>query len=371
MGLSLGWMLAERGCAVDLFEMRSEPGGASWAAAGMLGLCAELDPRNETMVALNRLSAALWPDFQQRLEAAAGAALPIDTTGTLVVRNLDDTGLKQHFERLSAHNLPAALIDGDALLTDEPNLSGQGRCALRCPEDASLDPRRLVLLLKTAFLASGGRLHETRKVTALMRRGGRVTGIDMGTEAFSADITILCAGWQTASICPELEFSITPVKGEILGLKAPVPLLRHVIRGAGVYLVPRPGRIVVGATVLPGQTDGRVDAARIADLHRQAAALVPALADLEIDETWAGIRPRTPDDLPILGPAGYDGLWVSAGHFRNGIFWSPATADLLTRHLLDLPGARDIAAFAAHRFKSGASTQAAPPSAASIQTPDR
>jgi glycine oxidase len=131
---------------------------------------------------------------------------------------------------------------------------------------------------------------------------------------------------------------VRPIKGQMLALRMDkaAPLVRHVIWGPGIYLVPRlDGRLIVGATVEEKGFDSTLTAGGLLTLLEAAWRAVPAIEELPIDEMWVGHRPGSRDDAPILGPAPLDGLIYATGHHRNGILLAPVTADTIARLVLD------------------------------------
>ena len=168
-----------------------------------------------------------------------------------------------------------------------------------------------------------------------------------------------CAGAWAAQIGP-VKIPTRPVKGQMLAL-APVvtpanlttskKLLHHVVRG-DVYIIPRgDGRIVVGSTAEDVGFNKRVDAPTIQNLHQAAANLVPSIGEARILEDWAGLRPGTPDGLPIVGRAEVEGYFVSTGHYRDGILLAPITARLMSQLIRGCAPEIDIAQFSPDRFR--------------------
>lgn len=354
IGLSIGWRLAQSGCEVKLFD----DGGicASEAAAGMLGLCAELDGLNSDLLNFNRINAALWPNFRRELERVSGLDLDFSPTGTLVLRHQSDSSeigsLFQRYEYLKSLDLPAEWLGRDAIRDREPLVDGKWVDGIYCGQDYSIDPRLMTEALKRAFQASGGELIEAQEVEAIAASPAGGFFLTVNGERVGAENVVIAAGWRSASLlkpfgvnCP-----IEAVKGEILSVETKEMLIRHVIRTDQVYLVPRRDRIVIGATVLPGLSDLSVDNAHIAKLISCAADVVPSIGHLNVLDVWAGVRPLMPDHLPVLDEISTLGLFVATGHYRNGIFWTPATAELISSMVLEKPLITDVEAFRALRF---------------------
>jgi glycine oxidase len=188
-------------------------------------------------------------------------------------------------------------------------------------------------------------------VTRIDIRHGRVTGVTTNKTSFSSAKVVNCAGAWSGQIAP-YAFPTRPVKGQMLCLIMPSrTTITHVIRSPEVYLIPRgDGRLLVGATVEDAGFDKRTDRATIQRLHRAALALVPKLAEARILEDWAGLRPGTPDALPILGATKTSGYFVATGHFRDGILLAPITAQIMANVITGCRAVYDLKAFDPQRF---------------------
>jgi len=338
IGLSLSIALRKRRAQVLLVE-RGEPGReASHAAAGMLADCviempAALEP-------LARASAAMYPEFVHELQDESGVEVDLRDQGTLVFP------APEHLDNPAAfganHRLPAPLREL------EPELADPGRPALFLKE-RSVDPRALsAAALKTAK-HRGVDISSGSMVKNVLASDGRVVGVATDRADYHAPVVVNCAGaW--AGQLPPLGFPTRPVKGQMLAV-AGGNLLRHVIRSPGVYLVPRSnGRILIGSTLEEAGYDKRVDTDIIHRMHRAAVALLHRLEEARQLEAWAGLRPGTPDDLPILGPTSMPGYFVAAGHFRDGILLAPVTAEVMAEVVTGSRPAYDLSPFSPARF---------------------
>jgi glycine oxidase len=188
-------------------------------------------------------------------------------------------------------------------------------------------------------------------VSAVNLWQGEVTGVTTTKTSFLAPKVVICAGAWSGQIAP-CAFPTRPVKGQILCLAMPSrTLLKHVIRSPKAYLIPRSdGRLLVGATVEEAGFDKRTDPDTIQRLHRAALELVPKLRDARMLEDWAGLRPGTPDSLPILGASQTPGCYVATGHFRDGILLAPITAKLMCAVIEGNTPELDLSAFSPSRF---------------------
>ena len=358
IGLSLGWRLAQAGCPVTLIERNALTGrGASWAAAGMLAAGIEAEPTEEALFALARWSQSLWPDFAAELEAATGLPVGYDATGTLVCAFTRDQAEKLRHGIAFQRELGGVFewLGSAAAREREPGLAPNLVAAAFSPNDHQVDNRLLAAALAEAFRRAGGRL-VTGVEASVDLAGGRAVGIVAGDTRHPADLTIVAAGAWSRTV-PGLPAAYRPptrpIKGQMLALQMPAaaPLVRHVIWGGHCYLVPRAdGRLLIGATVEERGFDTTITAGGLLGLLDDAWRTLPGIEELPVHETWARFRPGSPDDQPILGPTGIDGLLVAAGHHRNGILLTPATADAMAELVLTGRTSERIRPFGIDRF---------------------
>jgi glycine oxidase len=358
IGLSIGWRLAEAGCAVDLYERGKAGRGASWAAAGMLAAAVETEPGEEALVPLTRASQALWPGFARALKAASGIDVGLRDEGTLVVALTRDDAerLRFTFALQRRLGLEIELLSAAEALRREPHLSPRVTAACFSPHDTQVDNRRVAAALVEAFRRAGGRLHEQSPVAAIDVAGGTARGVVVGGERRAADIVVLAAGaWaqEIEGIPAPARPPVRPVKGQMLALRVDpsAPLLRHVLWAPKAYLVPRrEGRLVVGATVEERGFDEALTAGGVMALLEGAWRALPGIEELAIEEMWVGFRPGSRDDAPILGPCAVDRLVLAVGHHRNGILLTPITAEAVSALVLTGVAPPSIRPFALDRF---------------------
>ncbi|TQJ25150.1 glycine oxidase [Micromonospora sp. A202] len=354
IGLAIAWRCAARGLRVVVHD--PEPGsGASAVAAGMLSPVAEAYFGERQLTGLLLASAARWPAFAAELTAASGTGIGYRTEGTLMVGLTGDDLAEAR--RLWAYQqglgLPVTPLRPSELRDREPALAPRLRGGALAPTDHQVDPRRLVPALRTAAQRAGAVL--------VPQAVAHLSDVD-------AAVTVVAAGCGAAALTG---LPVRPVKGQILRLRAPdgvAPGFRHVIRGYAdgepVYLVPRAdGEVVLGATV-EERADTTVTAGAVQRLLRAGVDLLPELAEYDLVEAVAGLRPGTPDNAPILGPLpDRPDVLAATGHHRHGIVLTPITADLITELVLD--GVPDplLAPFGPERFV-GAGSAARTPAAA-------
>ncbi len=356
IGLAIAWRAAQRGLSVCVLERGELGAGASRVAAGMLAPVTEADAGELALLKLGLRSARAWPAFAAELAQAAGADPGLRSSGALVVaRDRDEA---EALERELALRVELGL-DVERLLPSaarrlEPALAPTVRLALDVPGDHSADPRAVVLALAQAARHAGATLRTGTKVERVERARGQVTAIGLaGGETLRVDRVVAAAGAWSAAIDGLPPIPLRPVKGQILRLRDPAGpgLLERIVRFEGGYLVPRgDGRYVLGATMEERGFDTTVTAGGLYELLRDAGELVPGVHELVVEEISAGLRPATPDNAPLLGPAGeLEGLHWATGHHRNGILLAPVSADIVVDGLVG-GGAELPAAFAAARF---------------------
>jgi glycine oxidase len=358
IGLSIAWRAAQRGFGVTVAD--PDPGqGASHAAAGMLTPVSEAAYTEKELFGLGAASLERYPAFAAELTEATGLPTGFRLTGTLQVGyDHDDLAVIDELRMLQdSLGVPGQRLTGRECRRLEPRLDPSVRGGLLAEADGSVDPRQLTRALLAAVDRAGVQVIR-QPVT---RIDGRTARLADGTVA-EADWVVLAAGWNSGQIDglpPGAVPPIRPVKGQILRLRAPGRFLnrvvRGVVRGSSVYLVPRDdGELVVGATQEELGEDTRVTAGGLWELLRDARTLVPGLTELEFTEAVARLRPGTPDNGPVLGPgpAGgtADGLVLATGHFRNGVLLTPVTADAIVAYLTDGQLPEAAAHFTIERF---------------------
>ncbi|NUT47508.1 MAG: glycine oxidase ThiO [Saccharothrix sp.] len=306
IGLSAAWYAARDGYAVEVVD-RGSPHGGSWVAGGMLAPITEAWPGDEDVLELGVESLELWPGFARDL----GVALSPVGTLAVAVDRADVEVLDQLCAHLGRMGRSATKLTGRELRALEPGL-GSVRSGLSVPGDVAVDNRALLRALREACAAAGV-----------------VFAAEPDAER---DVTVIAAGAWSRDLHPALRDVIRPVKGEILRLTArpgALPPPRHTVRahvsGRPVYLVPREGGFVIGATQYEAGFDGDVTVGGVRDLLHDAEVVWPGVAEYALTEAAAGFRAGSPDNAPVvdwLEP----GVLAATGHHRNGLLLAPATA---------------------------------------------
>ncbi len=370
IGLAVAWRAAQAELSVALVD--EEPGqGASYAAAGMLAPVTEAHYGEEPLLALNLESARRYPSFVDELEAATGMTVAYRPSGTLVVAADDDdtAAIGELFRFQRELGLPVQRLRRRECRELEPLLAPRVRAGMVTEVDHQVDSRRLVAALLTAGERAGVSLHR-RRASGLRLDGDRVVGATLADgQVLEAPTVVLAAGCWSArleGLPSSVRPPVRPVKGQILRLRgasgAPLPArtVRGLVHGASVYLVPRAdGEVVVGATVEERGFDTTVTAGATYELLRDAVEIVPGISELELVEARAGLRPGSPDNAPLLGPAAVEGLVVATGHYRNGVLLTPVTADGIVEVLLTGQAPELIAPFSPVRFAGALSSSGA------------
>jgi len=337
IGLSIAWRSATRGLSVAVVDPR--PGkGASWAAAGMLAPAGEAHFGETALTALNLEAARAWPRFARELEESSGRSVDYLAAGSLLVavdasdRVATDDLLGFHVEL----GLAARRLSARECRKLEPLLSPGVRGGTEFADDHQVDNRRVVEALLAAGRSEGVSFLED-EVTGVEIDGGRVAGVVLRSAgrrpAGAVVVAAGCRSGQLDGVPAWVLPPVRPVKGMTLRLQGPThgPGLRRTVRGLvhgrNCYLVPRrDGSVVVGATVEEKGYDLTVQVGAIGDLLDDARRLVPSLDEYALVDTTTGLRPGSPDNAPMVGATGVDGLIVATGHYRNGILLAPITA---------------------------------------------
>ena len=311
IGLACGFELASRGYQVALFDPANPGDSASWAAAGMIGPAFEMMKHGTGPLSdLCFESAALWPGFAGRLREASGRPVGYDPAATLsIARTVAEADARSGLaEALRVHdNSPPWLSPLE--VQSRFHLSGRIEAVLELPSDAQVDNRRLLPALRAAIASQGG---------AFLQKGVETRADIEATLGYVPDAIIWARGRRELGVC-------TGVKGQALSLASFPGAPHRVIRFGSSYVVPKPDRIVIGATSEEAFSHAGVSPAVARSLLEEAIAILPALAGAKQLESWAGVRPKSKDGTPIIGSL-KDNEFVAAAHHRNGILLAPVTA---------------------------------------------
>jgi len=333
IGLAIGWRAQQRGLRTVVLDA-GEP-GAWQVAAGMLAPVTETDFGEDALLRLGLEGVARFAPFCDELAEAAGRDPGLHRAGTLVVaRDADEAAALDRLHALQGSlGLAVERLLPSAARRAEPGLAPTVRLALDVPGDHSVEPRALTAALADAFERAGGELRPRSRVEALTDGGIRLAS----GETLRAGAVVVAAGAWSAGL---VAVPVRPVKGQNLRLRDPQGpgLVTRTVRTPDAYLVPRPdGRYVLGATVEERGWSSAPTAGGAFELIRDVSEVVPGVLEMEIEELGAGLRPGSPDNLPLIGPSGRPGVHLATGHYRNGILLAPVTAELVVAGLLGEP----------------------------------
>jgi glycine oxidase len=344
IGLSCAWRAAQRGLDVLVLERSDPASGATGVAAGMLAPVGELSFGERQLLEMTLASAAAFPRFVAELEGAAEQSTGYSRCGALhVALDRDEAAeLRRIHELQRSMKLDAEWLAPRRCRELEPGLAPSFAGGVHAPDEAAVSPRALVAALLAALEAERGEVRTGAAVCDALIENGRVRGVRTasGDEVLAARVVLAAGCWSGSAdwLPPEVRPPVRPVKGQILELRGPAeePICERIVASERVYLVPRgDGRLIVGATVEERGFDLTVTAGGVHELLREAYRLLPEVAELELAGASAGLRPGTPDNLPLIGPGALDGLVLATGHFRNGVLLAPLTADAVAAVLAD------------------------------------
>ena len=373
IGSSIAFELSSENLRVAVLD-RQEPGReASWAAAGMLAPAPD-SPETSALVPLGKQSLSLYPEFVAAIEKASGKSTDFTRNGTFEVfrgprANAQRDAMVTEFHRLA---IAAEAISLDDAGKHEPSLATHSGAIAWLPDEATVDPRLLVEAVLAAATNRGAEIRADCAVDSLLYEGKACTGVISAGQEIAAKQVIIAAGCFCATIAssagaphaahhqPQLQqyAPVHPVRGQMLALRSPTVHLKKVLRSDYGYLVPRrDGRIIAGSTLENAGFVKQVTPQGVRQILDAALELAPALADAKIVEDWSGLRPGTPDQLPIIGPTDIPGLWLATGHYRNGILLAPATAKIMRDWIVTGKSNFNAESFSPLRFTTAANSQ--------------
>jgi glycine oxidase len=355
IGGAIALELSRAGMRVGLYD-RQQPGlEASWASAGILSPAPE-NPATVAMVPLGKASLSLYPEFIAQVEEISGKSAGFRAKGTLQALFSHDT--KEELSTIIAlHHglgLKAEPLRAEDARELEPSLSEEVEAGILRPDECSVDNRALTNAVLDAAQRSGAEIFSGNGAKAIWREGERCRGLILNDERVEAKWTVVAAGCFSAAIEGVAAYApVRPAKGQMVALRSEDVEIERVLWSEHVYLVPRnDGRILAGATVEYAGFDKRTTAGGVKKILSAAIELAPRLANARIEETWAGLRPDSPDHLPILGPTDLDGLLMATGHFRSGILFTPITARLIREWITEQKVSMEWDRFSPLRFQT-------------------
>jgi glycine oxidase len=340
IGLAAARELALQGRSILVLDRGNPRDATSWAAAGMLAPQSEADaptPFFELCLA----SARLHRDWTTHLHEESGIDPEYADSGLIFLASTDDAlcRLRRAMEWQKTRGLAVELLTPQETLRMEPGVDLPIAGAVLMPEESHVTPRNVLESLRGACAAKEVEMRTGVCVLEVTSSGGRVTGVRTSTERIEADWVVIASGVHTSEIDGlRPAIPLAPRKGQILSLTTTTPAFQRMIRWDHAYLVQRRnGELVVGATNEDAGFDRSLTPAGIGGLLDRAQQMSSRLGGLPIQDMWTGLRPATPDGLPVIGKAGLAGLIYATGHYRNGILLAPVTAACVAALIENLP----------------------------------
>jgi len=381
IGLSLALRLRDEHRSVLVVEKHEPAGEATHAAGGMIANC---DPHTPAILQpFADASAALYPEFVHEIESESGESTDLRDVGTIAFFGRGNSPTHAAARKLSVDELrtlePALAVETEILITclypdaetplpvfKVPSVAVEMHGPPWFLPERCVDPRALGRALTKACKKRAVDFATGSEVLEVLTAAGRAMGVRTSHATYHAAAVVNCAGAWAAKILP-LAIPTRPVKGQMVCVvpqtspsSAPrIPssgirgseMIRHVVRTPGIYIIPRSdGRILLGATVEDAGFDKRTDPRTIQRLYQAGLHVAPILSSTRIHDAWAGLRPGSPDNLPILGETAIPAYFAATGHYRDGIMLAPATADAMAQLITGQQPFLDLAPFSSSRF---------------------
>ena len=337
IGLACAWSAMRRGMRVVVLERAEATAGATRVAAGMLAPVGELQHGEEVLLEMTVASAAMYSEWAGEVEEASGRPTGYERLGSLhVALDRDEAEvLRRQHELQRSVGLEAEWLSPRGCRRLEPGLHPSLNGGVFVEGEAVVDPRLLAEALRGALERGGAAMRFGAEVVELVCEGERAVGVRLadGEELRAEAIVAATGSWSGGAgswLPEEVRPPVRPVKGEVveLGSRRGERLCERIVASERVYVVPRAdGRVILGATMEEAGFDDAVTAGGVLELLREAYRLLPEVAEMEVVEVAAGLRPGSPDNVPIVGRSEMKGLVLATGHHRNGILLAPLTGE--------------------------------------------
>lgn len=358
IGLSLARELRKKGVSRITILERSEIGReSSYAAAGMLAPNAETDCADKFAEFCTE-SLRLYPNYAAELLDETGVDIELDRSGTLYLAftENDAAEIRHRYQWQKRAGLTLEHLTAQETRRAEPFVSPDVRESLFFPNDWQVENRKALRALRKYAEINQINIVENAEITGLLNENDKIIGAATATEKFFAEKAVLTTGAWTSLIKTQgfALPTVKPMRGQMIVFQTAKRLFHKVIYTPRGYIVPRAdGRILVGATVEDVGFDKSVTESGTETLLDAALEISPSLANLEIAEKWAGLRPFAADGLPIIGDfAEAENLFVAAAHYRNGILLAPLTAKILAEKIAENRDSGYFGFFNPRRFKT-------------------
>lgn len=351
------WAMGEStglGCGVILFKTLSKQMRESGCSDAP-----EMKPHimPKAFFDMSMMSNAMYPELYNEL-----------TENHSVDFKFERTGLKflmfDKYDRMYAEHISAAIPDRqkhvrwlnqEELLSSEPNISKEAIGAMEFDCDHQINPYRLNEAYLEGARQNGVDLFLNTKVTGVERRGNRVVAVKTEQGSLPCNLMVNAAGAWAETLCKwatDMPMPVFPVKGQVIISEKLPKLLNGCLTTSDCYIAQKDnGEVLIGSTTEERGFDTTNDVKYIKQLAQGAMKSIPALKDMNIKRCWAGLRPGSPDELPILGPMpGIKGYLNACGHFRTGMLTSAITGRIINEIVRELPTCIDIEPFSYQRF---------------------
>jgi glycine oxidase len=353
IGLSIARELALHGRSVMVLDRGNPRDAASWAAAGMLAPQSEAEAPSP-LFDLCLASARIYRAWADQLHEESGVDPEYADSGLLLVASTEESlcRVRRIAEWQRSAGLKAELLSPEDAARLEPFITLPLTGAALMSDECHVTPRRLLEALTGACAVKRVEIRSGVRALAIKNVRGRVTGVRTSTEHFAGGCVVIASGARS----PEIDglappIPVTPRKGQILSLTSQPQGFTRMIRWEHAYIVPRrTGELIVGATNEDAGFDRSITPAGVGSLLTRVQQLSSRVSSLPIGEIWTGLRPATPDGLPVIGKASLEGLIYATGHYRNGILLAPITASAVRSIIDESPYPVPLAAVAPSRF---------------------
>jgi glycine oxidase len=321
---------------VDVLVIERGPlgGESSWAGGGIIS---PLYPwrYSKSVNQLAEISKTIYPGLARQLQDESGVDCELISSG-LLFTSLEERRQAESWAREWSVELQV-ITDAQQIREIEPRVSTAIDCGLWLPDIMQIRNPKLVKAVKGSFDNLGIKYLEHAPVDELMIEAGAVRGVATATDTFKADKVIIASGaWSSGFIKGEKNVAVEPVKGQMIMFRGEPGLIRRMVLSSGHYIIPRKdGCVLAGSTLERTGFDKATTDEAMVELRRAAVDIIPALADMEIERQWAGLRPGTEQGIPyVCMHPEIDGLYINAGHYRNGVVLGAASVRLMAEMVL-------------------------------------
>jgi glycine oxidase len=357
IGGAIAHHLACRKLRVLLLDRQAAGHEASWAAAGMLTPSPET-PDAIALTPLSKASLEIYADFVTEVEELSGFKTGFRCEGIFQAFFAEDARRELNTFIALSHGVglaAEAMSVGEAREL-EAALNPAAKAVAFLPDEGVVDNRELTRAALAAASAAGAELRAHTRVVSITVEGRQCRGVVTAGESIAAKYVVIAAGCFSAQIRGAERYApVRPVRGQMVALRPAAFELDHAIKSERGYIVPRDdGRVIAGSTLEQAGFEKCVTPTGLRDILDAAIEIAPGLADAPIIETWSGLRPDTPDHLPILGPTDMEGLLMATGHYRNGILLAPVTAKLIGEWIAEGKASLPAEKFSPLRFLANA-----------------